>query len=138
MLPNDPSELIRLAIADLEKVEHDERYSVNMNAWHEPIEEVCCVCLAGALMAGTLNGDPGSCLDPRDFDGPTRAKLWALNSLGRGNVLAAFTGLGLGLVYERGRRPYSFLICRYRDDPDSFKRDMLELASRLETYLATK
>ena len=58
-LPKTPSELIRVALADLRACEDDHRYVVDMGDWHAPItddsgREVCSVCLAGAVMAQTL------------------------------------------------------------------------------------
>ena len=52
-LPDKPSELIRLALSDLEKCEGDSRYEVDMNEWHVPTQKghVCYVCLAGSVMA---------------------------------------------------------------------------------------
>ena len=132
MLPNDPSELIRLAIADLERAEHDERYEVDMMVWHEPIGEVCCVCLAGALMAGTLGTDVGESFISSDFSDDDGDKLRALNCFRTGEITE---GLGLLGIYRPG---WMIAVCPYDDDPDRFKREMLELADTLETYDATK
>ena len=53
-LPDKPSELIRLALADLRKCEADPRYLIDMAQWHRPVtSELCHVCLAGAVMART-------------------------------------------------------------------------------------
>ena len=63
-LPNTPSELLSLALDDLEKCEQDTLYGVLMDAWHEPVFDEdhefqrCDVCLAGAVMAKTLDVDP--------------------------------------------------------------------------------
>lgn len=58
-LPVRPSDLILLALSDLEKCENDPRYKICMSCWHIPSykEESmeCLVCLAGAVMAKTLN-----------------------------------------------------------------------------------
>lgn len=55
-LPNKPSELIAIALADLIKVEKSKKFRVAMGAWHwtPPGSNVCHVCLAGAVMACTL------------------------------------------------------------------------------------
>ena len=49
-----PSELIRLALKDLEACEKDPDYEINMNVWHKPVGDQCMVCLAGAVMAQTF------------------------------------------------------------------------------------
>ena len=57
-LPDKPSELIRLAIRDMQLCERDPRYNLNMNQWHSggssDGERVCQVCMAGSVMAKTL------------------------------------------------------------------------------------
>lgn len=39
VLPDKPSELIRLAIKDLETCEASEKYAIFMGAWHEPVDD---------------------------------------------------------------------------------------------------
>ena len=48
-----PSQLLRLALSDIEKVSKDGRYDIDMNSWHryEHEGEICFVCLAGAVIA---------------------------------------------------------------------------------------
>ena len=133
MLPNDPSELIRLAIADLEKVEQDSRYDVDMSVWHEPCGEVCEVCLAGAVMAGTLGADVGEYSTPDDFSEGIPYKLRALSYFRTGDISRGLRYLGI-----KSRPEWMISVCRYRENPDRFKRDMLELADTLEIYDATK
>lgn len=53
-LPLDPSELLTLAANDLRAVGDNPDYQVYMGDWHAPDGRVCSVCLAGAVMAGTL------------------------------------------------------------------------------------
>ena len=53
-LPDTPSELLTLALDDLNKIERSKKYKVHMGRWHEPYsngDTVCHVCLAGAVMA---------------------------------------------------------------------------------------
>lgn len=77
-LPKKPSELIRLALDDLEKCEKDfDTYVIDMDVFHEPtlVEykskasgPLCAVCLAGAVMAQTFKIPP--CVETHlgDFD----------------------------------------------------------------------
>lgn len=58
MLPDKLSELIRVALIDLEKCENDPRYFIDMQEWHHFIAGVFCqVCLAGAVAAQTIGID---------------------------------------------------------------------------------
>lgn len=54
--PTKVSELIALALHDLELTEKDPDYIIRMSVWHEIGEEdkKCEVCLAGAIIAQTL------------------------------------------------------------------------------------
>ena len=64
-LPDQPSALIRAALADLKKCMADPTYVINMATWHKPLPEheppfgrtnsaQCSVCLAGAVLAQTF------------------------------------------------------------------------------------
>jgi len=63
-LPSTLWENVLLAVHDLELVEQNELYTVNMNNWHNTVRgnEVCRVCLAGSVMAMTKELDPDSCV----------------------------------------------------------------------------
>jgi hypothetical protein len=62
--PEKLSDLIELALGDLEKVEKDERYRVDMDEWHSPNPEACHVCFAGAVIVGTLGVAPNLWASP--------------------------------------------------------------------------
>lgn len=90
-LPDKPSALIRLALDDLRKVERDARYAVDMGYWHtgtwEPEHNnTCMVCLAGAVMAGTLGADPTQVRYPDCYSLETEARLESLDCFRVGNV----------------------------------------------------
>jgi hypothetical protein len=92
-LPKKLSELIRLALTDLRKVERNKNYKVDMNTWHTP-NGVCRVCLAGAVMAGTLGADPTTVAAP-SYYGRDSGKLAALDEVRCGyleDAIRAFTG----------------------------------------------
>lgn len=59
-LPNKRSELLKLALADLEKCELNPRFRIDMYYWLISGPYHCVVCLAGSVMAQTLNMDDGS------------------------------------------------------------------------------
>ena len=114
-LPDKPSELIRLALEDLRKAEADPRYTVNMNVWHEEqldgeARRTCSVCLAGAVMAGTLEKSPFDVLEPENC-GRHQSKLKALNQFRMGELHA---GLSLiPIVWEREGIPKRVKITGY-------------------------
>lgn len=82
-----PSELIRVALEDLEKCEADPRYRVDMSLWHEPHCGECYVCLAGAVMAQELGVGTTRRACPTSFDEDVRERLNALDGFRRGAVL---------------------------------------------------
>lgn len=127
MLPRTPSRLIRLALADLAKCEEDPRYVVNMTTWHDgSTDELCEVCLAGAVMAQTIGTLPDSSTSPCWFDDEEMA-LIALDALRVGDVSLAFDDLDLGVPPIDDRE-----ITPYEDDTEEFRTDMNRLADDLE------
>lgn len=132
-LPDEPSELITLALADLAKVEAAPgEYRVAMGVWHspDPGTDLCAVCLAGAVIAMTLRGARGMCLWPEDFSKDTRRKLGALDSLREGRVYNALRHLGYPeCVTERA--PISMPVGNYASDPARFRRNMERMAAIL-------
>jgi len=130
-----PSELIRVAVADLEAVEKDERYRVDMGVWHvrsdESMEGPCFVCLAGAVMAKSLGAVHGNNLIPIDFGADLAHSLMALNSFRMG-----FIDEGLHLMGEDMPVgiPSTFPVTPYVHNPTQFKADMQTMATLLEEH----
>lgn len=130
-LPDKPSELIRVALADLRKVEAmPDVYKIDMGDWHAVDDDSnhCFVCLAGSVMAQTLKVDAGSNCEPWDFDEVTCGKLEALNEFRAGCVRAGLSCLDV----ENGPSVDDREMARYADNPEAFHRDMQTLASDLE------
>jgi hypothetical protein len=132
-LPIKPSALIRVALADLRKVEAlPELYRVNMDVWHREHrgDAVCEVCLAGSAISQSLGARPGEHRGPEDFDQETTWKLYALNEFRVGNVFDGLcyldrADLWLGADTRR--------ITEYAVSPAGFHKDMQKLAGDLET-----
>jgi hypothetical protein len=131
-LPSVPSQLIELALEDLEKVEKDDRYVVDMHVWHHssPDDEWRChVCLAGAVMAKSLDFAPYECGDdPEDIMSPNLSqKLEALDCFRRGNVDQGLKYMGIDT-----------LVCDYKPvtpygiEPTLFKTRMREIVGLLK------
>ena len=139
ILPRVPSALITLAIDDLELVERDRRYSVNMNTWHRPgvthklslsASGACQVCLAGAVMAKSFGVSVHEDVVPSQFTGNYDA-LMTLEQLRQGFVALAFVML---LNEERYSNkalkwlPECVKVRSYEVNPEAFKRRMRAMA----------
>jgi len=147
-LPDKPSELILVALADLEKVEASACYRVDMGVYHEPAQryegrslrisaedindERCLVCFAGSVMAMTLDAPSDQKLWPVDF-GDNSDKLEALDSFRCGDLENGFIELGI-VTEDKGMPndlPTCLEICPYAIEPATFKADMRDMAQML-------
>lgn len=79
-LPKKLSDRILVALHDLELVEADPRYKIDMDTWHKPNGQ-CAVCLAGSVMAKTLNAPIKVELDTCDFPYEIEEQLEGLNAV---------------------------------------------------------
>lgn len=129
-LPDKPSELLALALADLAKVEKSLRYEVCMEYWHLPTEDgVCQVSMAGALMAKTLKVDRFKEFKPSDFETDTKNNLLAIEYFRMG-----FLGLALK-IFGIGSRRYPGVmidVAYYHTHRKRFKKDMRDIIKMLE------
>ncbi len=122
------SELIRLALADLLKVERDKRYVVNMGVWHIP-NGVCQVCMAGAVIAKTLG------INYMVDDGAVAGEeYWpqyaALNDIRLGDIDDALQWSG-----ERAASyglPHTVGVTCYETNRLQWRRDMFKITRMLE------
>ena len=132
-LPNKLSDCIDVALADLAKVERSKKYIVNMAIWHLAVEEKCAVCLAGAVMAKTLDlPATEDRFDPVGFGKHNDFRLAALNYLRCGSPRLAFC-LGLWRRLPKGVSA-QFPVTAYEQDTKKFKRDMRKLRDHLREH----
>lgn len=135
-LPDLPSELIRLAIKDLEIAEKSSRYTVNMGYFHTPKRtwygrRVCLVCLAGAVMAGTLDVSIDLELEPGAFvDSDVRDKLRALDCFHDGDILGGLTDMHVDVPKNL---EHWYVVPMHSNDPEGFKVTLLTMAHDLES-----
>lgn len=104
-LPARASDLLDVALRDLQACEQDPRFHIDMGTWFSPNgDETCGVCLAGAVMAKSLGQGFSIALLPASFRDPAIERaLLAINSFRVGYVT---TGL-LTLMAPRAlERPY--------------------------------
>jgi len=133
-LPNKLSALILLALKDLEWVEaRPEIYKVNMNLWHTGtnLAPICGVCLAGAVIAHTFKMNHLESWVPSNFSANISDKLHAINLIREGRLEAA---LGELEEYLPDGVLRSVEICKYEDDPEAFKKKLLQIAKVLQKY----
>ena len=126
-LPDLPSALIRAALLDLRACEADPLYSIYMYDWHTPRMNVCYVCLAGAVMAKSLQADVGVHTLPCNYGPDLNDKLNALNELRVGDVSLAMDTLEIYPYAVRDRE-----ITEYIDNPIGFHAEMNALADDLQ------
>ena len=134
-LPTRPSELIKLALSDLEKCEVDgEFYRVDMGRWHvfDETDNVCYVCLAGSVMAQTLGISHRKTCKPFNIEGAEDyvAPLTALEYLRSGHVEEGVNTLGYDLPKGMHAHIYVPTYGNY-SSPFTFQRAMEDLAETL-------
>ena len=97
--PTKLSDLIDLAVRDGERLDPNV-YVPNAGVWHEPAQderEQCYVCLAGAVIAGTLGANPAQEVRPSEFPKWNTA-LVALDHARKGDYAYAIDMLKEGTV----------------------------------------
>lgn len=156
--PEKLSAAIRLALHDLEIVEKDPRYSVDMNTWHSgsrySSDGKCHVCFAGSVMAVSREFDINYCMDAQGSPWDWKLVYHALDEVRRGRVSRALLYMFLlphngedmkNIKLLNGFRDeivrmfflydpdlHTVQVTPYDEDPVKFKRDMEMIASRLE------
>ena len=138
---NNPVQLIRDAIGDLELQEKEPQVLIDMGAWHEPDynrPDRCYQCLAGASMSRRLGLSLEEQWIPDELPEKIRNKIQALNFFRMGQVRLAFKTLGLIGEEEPIVLPAELewrAIPCYGDSPEGFKKEMLKLADDIEAFL---
>ena len=90
-LPSTLSGLLETALDDASSLNR-ETYTPYSDFWHRSrLDDVCEVCLAGCLIARTLDNRPAFTLLPIMFSTNTRRKLETVNLMRLGNWYSAFT-----------------------------------------------
>ena len=100
LLPDTMAGLLHAAIIDARSLDRT-IYNPYFDEWHGDFDlHRCEICLAGSLIAGTLNATPGVRISPNAYPRDINAKLEALDYMRSGMWSDAFR-----LVY--GRKPDS-------------------------------
>lgn len=137
-LPDKLSDLILVALADLERAEQSPNVHINMGDWRAFYKytqnQYCSVCFAGAVMIGTLNlskkrsGFPGF---GEGVDGQTKSKLYALDYVQAGSIALALCLLDVP-VTDRLLGILHIPLCPYAQDSKIFKSDIHSLVVLLK------
>ena len=152
-LPDTLYETLRLAIKDLELVEQDGDYIIDMSQWHEPDPKLregsmqwdCKVCLAGSIMAKTFEVHQGLSLRCGSFPLSIANKLLAIDSIRKGSIGEALYFFYGADEYNRmldsdGRSALQQLTAstkvphEYEHNKDKFKKDILDIADKLAQH----
>jgi len=134
------SQHIRYAIEALEEFENTPKCKVNMYTFHAGSGHVCVACLGGiaaikrANAIGEFIHHRGMLAVHADAVDKILAYEHMLNDIRDGNILAAYERLG-GKVADIPEEIDSYInVPNYHTAPKAFKRTMLDLADKLETY----
>jgi hypothetical protein len=135
--PKKLSAAILMALKDLEAVERDPRYKVNMHMWHGPHMFKCNVCFGGAVLAKTIKVDISKDFNCSDFGDDWKKVFKALDNVREGFVMTAL--LEMGLVtdeesdnWEEFYTSFDANKLNYQDDPQAFKDAMFDVATMLK------
>ncbi len=87
-LPNKIWQLLDLAIKDFTFVVQNPYYRINMDFYHTPNlrKNVCKVCFAGSVMAGTCKVPINEEMEPYDIDGNDQELFYALDNIRSGDL----------------------------------------------------
>jgi len=140
-LPDRVGDLIRLAVKDLTLCEANPDYNVQMNSWHsyEEGNGICYVCLAGSIMAQSLEIKSTMTVEPSFFREGLKLKLGFLNFC---RHLTSYSPKGEHYQRHHTFKNYDKLIegedfykpAAYEVDPGQFKADILHLADLMDKY----
>lgn len=127
-LPDKLSDLIDLAVTDLEVIEKNPRYKVDMSRFHTG-GDPCLVCFAGAIMANTFGVSCKEQAHPWEFPEHTENRLYTLNYIRDyriNDAIKFFHGTPCDKSYMENLN--SIL---YNESAKQFKSNMREIAKRL-------
>ena len=161
-LPKKLSALLQIALTDLEKVEKNKRYQINMGDWHyqeqkagRRVVKPCSVCMAGSVLAMSLdikptetvefwNRDTGNGNGVWTRNGATKQayprsvekKLYAINNLREGDIVAAAKNVGLEIPADCPQQMpvYNYNYIGTDAEKIEFKADMAKLIYLLKAH----
>lgn len=139
-LSSVPSVLITQAMEDLELAEKNPKYEIAMGQWHHPKhfgqhatakDNPCQVCLAGAVMAFSLEMSIDENIVPGQFAFETQGKLRALDAFRMGMIHEGLREMCIETDKDRHVGLFNRRTEHYDTDPMQFKKDMYRIAEDL-------
>ena len=134
VLPRKAWKLLRIAISDFKKISKRKDYVISMLQWHNPHKNgktKCHVCLAGTVIAGTLQIPKETYVGPHNLPKGVAKKIIALDYLRVGSI-----GMGLDTLDIEWRLnqnvPRHKHVTSYSDDSKKFIKDLTAIADLLE------
>ena len=143
-LPEKMSDVLELALHDIERVETSPQYEIDMTNWHiyDRITGVCSVCMAGAVMAQTL-GVPfneTTSLTMVEVSDDDKTKLCILDDVRSSHFIPLLDFIkGEDDEDDKYRPLFKDImrfgnIVRYHESPTQFKKDVQRLAETLRKH----
>lgn len=148
-LPSKASDLIDLAVKDIEAVERSKKFKIGMDrVYHGTLidstsgRKVCEVCFGGAVLAKSIGCEPTEAGTTKaknllDENNSLAKKIFALDSFRVGEVIHGLTqlrGADLSAAVEKklySHGIYDFEATEYSKNPLAFKLEMRTLAFKL-------
>lgn len=135
-LPDKLSDLIELALSDMEKCESDSNYEVDMDQWVLPIKGKCRVCLAGSVLVQTMGLSRTEQHLPNYMDRDTHDKCYILD-----NVRRSWWPDALKPMFPPDSLSYIGFLCAklpnvppYRHNPNGFKTALRKAITVLKEH----
>ena len=125
-----PEALIRVAVWDLKKTLKDDRYTFNIDTWHDSRAGICHFCVAGSVIVQHLHADPKVTKNAINFPKAVKQRLFSLDSFARGDI---FQGL-LKLLISPATFPYVSHRQSMPKDGNKLASALLEVADEVEGF----
>jgi hypothetical protein len=141
IVPEKLSDLLELSLNDLDLVEKDPLYTVNMRYWHDNNNTeyastgTCLVGLAGAWLSKSCGAEVDTFICPTMLPRRAENAMLAINACRIGQIddaVALF--YGAEECYRVPREYKDFDVTRYSQNPVDFKKEMRELVNFLRCW----
>ena len=96
---NSMVELMTMAIDDMEVLIDNPLYDFNADFWHEPVDGICYICVAGSVMANRLGAKISMSRCVANFNVSIHKKLNAIDNLRVGDIKGALRNIGNLNIY---------------------------------------
>ena len=137
-LPDKPSDLLELSLKDLIRAERRKHVKIDMSTYHYPRSAhsqtgSCYVCLAGAMMIGSLNTSIDFQAGTGDWGIQVQHKLYAIDAFREGYLAQGCEWMGAEITceFEETTLPRVVTIPDYSNNRSGFKRGIRKIIRAL-------